>query len=126
MGKVTRYKIEVDGFTYQVSVEDESGCVAAVSKEAPAAAPRQSVPETPKAARPQKRERLAVNTMMPGRVYSILVQVGDEVNEGDTLLMLEAMKMESPIYATKSGVIDSIEVKTGDNVAAGQVLLNIL
>ena len=109
MGKVTRYKIEVDGFTYQVSVEDESGCVAAVSKEAPAAAPRQSAPEAPKAARPQKRERLAVNTMMPGRVCSILVQVGDEVNEGDTLLM-----------------IDSIEVKTGDNVAAGQVLLNIL
>lgn len=126
MGKVTRYKIEVDGFTYQVSVEDESGCVAAVSKEAPASAPRQSAPEAPKAARPQKRERLAVNTMMPGRVCSILVQVGDEVNEGDTLLMLEAMKMESPIYATKSGVIDSIEVKTGDNVAAGQVLLNIL
>lgn len=126
MGKVTRYKIQVDGFTYQVSVEDESGCVAAVSKEAPAAAPRQSAPEAPKAARPQKRERLAVNTMMPGRVCSILVQVGDEVNEGDTLLMLEAMKMESPIYATKSGVIDSIEVKTGDNVAAGQVLLNIL
>ena len=126
MGKVTRYKIEVDGFTYQVSVEDESGCVAAVSKEAPVAAPRQSAPEAPKAARPQKRERLAVNTMMPGRVCSILVQVGDEVNEGDTLLMLEAMKMESPIYATKSGVIDSIEVKTGDNVAAGQVLLNIL
>ena len=57
MGKVTRYKIEVDGFTYQVSVEDESGGVAAVSKEAPAAAPRQSVPEAPKAARPQKRER---------------------------------------------------------------------
>ena len=64
--------------------------------------------------------------MMPGRVCSILVQVGDEVNEGDTLLMLEAMKMESPIYATKSDMIDSIEVKTGDNVAAGQVLLNIL
>ena len=126
MGKVTRYKIEVDGFTYQVSVEDESGCVAAVSKEAPVAAPRQSAPEAPKAARPQTRDRLAVNTMMPGRVCSILVQVGDEVNEGDTLLMLEAMKMESPIYATKSGVIDSIEVKTGDNVAAGQVLLNIL
>ena len=70
MGKVTRYKIEVDGFTYQVSVEDESGCVAAVSKKAPAAAPRQSAPEAPKTAHPQKRERLPVNTMMPGRVYN--------------------------------------------------------
>ena len=63
---------------------------------------------------------------MPGNVTKILVNVGDEVQEGDTLLMLEAMKMESPIYAVKSGTVDSIEVKTGDNVAAGQVLLHIL
>lgn len=133
MGKATQYKIQVDGFTYHVSVEEESGEVAAVSKETPAAptAPTPAAPAAPATPKPAKKpqgpkERTAVTTMMPGNVCKILVKVGDEVKDGDTLLMLEAMKMESPIPAPKSGTVDAIEVKTGDNVAAGQVLLYIL
>ena len=128
MGNVSRYKIQVDGFTYHVSVEEESGEIREVSKEttapaAPAAAPRQEAPKPAVKKAEGPRERTPISTLMPGNVTKVLVNVGDEVQEGDTLLMLEAMKMESPIYAVKGGTVDGIEVKTGDNVDAGQVLL---
>lgn len=130
MGKVSRYKVQVDGVTYHVSVEDESGEVTEVSKQEPAqeAAPVQptSAPAQSESApaRPAPaRERIAVSTLLPGNICDVLCKVGDEVKVGDTLLMLEAMKMESPVYAPDDGVVDAIEVKTGDIVRAGQTLV---
>jgi pyruvate carboxylase subunit B len=62
---------------------------------------------------------------MPGAVVSFEVEVGDTVAEGDVLLIVEAMKMESPIKAQKAGKILSIEVEPGDNVQSGDTLLYI-
>ena len=51
---------------------------------------------------------------------------GDVVREGDTLLMLEAMKMQSPIYASQDGVVNSVEVQKGDIIRAGQPLVYLV
>ena len=66
-----------------------------------------------------------VRAPMPGVVLSILCKVGDSVETGDTLLMLEAMKMENAVYAPKSGVIKEIAVSEKQNVKYGDVLLEI-
>ena len=61
---------------------------------------------------------------MPGLVINIAIEVGQTVQKGDALLILEAMKMENVIKSPTDGVIKSILVKKGDAVEKNQVLLN--
>jgi biotin carboxyl carrier protein len=62
---------------------------------------------------------------MPGTIIEIQVNPGDDVVEGQELLVLEAMKMENPIVATADGKIKEIRVKVDDKVATKQVMLVI-
>ena len=62
---------------------------------------------------------------IPGIVSKINFQNGQEVNEGDVLLILEAMKMETQIVASKAGTVASISVKQGDAVKVGDQLVSI-
>jgi len=57
---------------------------------------------------------------------AISVEVGDTVGEGDDIVVIEAMKMESPVKSRKAGRVVSIEVSVGDTVATGDVLLYIV
>ena len=66
-----------------------------------------------------------VNAQMPGKVIRLLVQVGDHIEAGTGILVLEAMKMEMPVTAPASGTITDISVGAGDQVANGQVLAHI-
>ena len=66
-----------------------------------------------------------VVSSVPGNVYKVAVKVGDSVNENDTLLILEAMKMETPVASPAVGTIAAIDVEQGDVVEAGQRLLTI-
>lgn len=66
-----------------------------------------------------------VKAPMPGLVLSIAVEPGQAVQKGDTLLILEAMKMENVIKATGDGVVKSIQVKQGAPVDKGQLLLEL-
>jgi pyruvate carboxylase len=66
-----------------------------------------------------------VAASLPGAVSSILVEVGDEVNENQTIAMIEAMKMETNITASKEGIVSEICVETGDTVQAGELLIVI-
>lgn len=111
MAKVSRYKVIVDGVAYQVQVEDETGEIAQVSGGdfGTGAAP----------ARPP----VEVRTHLPGNIYEVLCAEGDQVRKGDTLVIVEAMKMESPIYAPDHGTVASMEVEKGQTVASGQVLV---
>ena len=68
---------------------------------------------------------LAIESPMPGKVMKILKQVGDEVAQGEGVVVVEAMKMENELKALKEGVIKSIEVSEGESVASGQVLVVI-
>jgi acetyl-CoA carboxylase biotin carboxyl carrier protein len=60
---------------------------------------------------------------MPGKILQVMVKVGDKVAEDDELLILEAMKMENPIYSTADGVVKEVKVKKDDTVDSDQVLV---
>jgi pyruvate carboxylase subunit B len=108
------YKVTVDGKTYEVTVEDETGDVTAIT------------PADPKTSPPVKEKpEVAVKAQLPGNVYQVLFEAGDRVTEGETLLILEAMKMETPVPAPVSGKIKSIPVVKGQTVQSGQVLLTL-
>jgi biotin carboxyl carrier protein len=62
---------------------------------------------------------------MPGTIFQVHVKEGDDVVEGQELLVLEAMKMENPIVATSAGKVKELQVKVDDKVAAKQLLLVI-
>jgi biotin carboxyl carrier protein len=62
---------------------------------------------------------------MQGTIVKILVEVGQTVEAGQSVVVLEAMKMENQIEADKSGVVKAINVKTGDTVGAGDVVVVI-
>jgi len=116
---------------YASSVAAAPAPVAAPAPAAPApvaaAAPAAPVP----AAEPEE-EGHAVTAPMVGTYYSAptpgsppFVQVGDRINEGDTLCIVEAMKMMNQIEADVSGTIKSIRVQNGDPVEYGQILFVI-
>ena len=62
---------------------------------------------------------------MPGLILDIMVAVGDEVNEGDSMLILEAMKMENVIKAEGSGIVTSVSNAVGETVEKGQLIIEI-
>lgn len=64
-----------------------------------------------------------IKAPMPGLILDVLVKAGDEVKEGDYLLVLEAMKMENSLTAPRDGVIKSLSVKQGETVEKNQLLL---
>ena len=66
-----------------------------------------------------------LRTQMPGKVVKILIGEGDSVEQGQTLLILEAMKMENEIKAGMSGVVKSIEVKEGDTLENGVLMIEL-
>ena len=88
---------------------------APVAKAAPAAAP---APSASAGGRP-------INAPLPGVVIKINAKVGDKVSAGDTLLILEAMKMENNITADANGTIKAILCKEGDQVQSGQALVEL-
>jgi len=60
--------------------------------------------------------------LLPGNVWKIVANLGQKVNEGDVILILESMKMEIDVVAPKSGIVKFINVATNDKVAEGQVV----
>lgn len=62
---------------------------------------------------------------MPGKVVGVKASVGQAVKKGDTILVLEAMKMENDIVAPQDGTVASINVSTGDSVESGAVLATL-
>jgi biotin carboxyl carrier protein len=64
-----------------------------------------------------------VKAPMPGLIFEIKVQEGDEVKKGDTLVILEAMKMENILKSPGDGIIKEIRIKKGDSVEKNQVLI---
>ena len=60
---------------------------------------------------------------MAGKVLEVKVNVGDRVNDGDEVVILEAMKMELPVITEESGVVKEITCKKGDTVESGDVLI---
>jgi oxaloacetate decarboxylase alpha subunit len=66
-----------------------------------------------------------VGAPLAGNIWKILVSPNQQVNEGDTLVILEAMKMETEIKAARSGTVVAVKVKDGDQVSVGQALISL-
>ena len=119
-----RFNITVNGKAYDVAVEEVSGDAAAPAAAAPVvtAAPAPAAPAPAPAA---AAGGTAVNSPMPGTILDVKVNVGDAVDEGQVLMVLEAMKMENDIVAPKAGKVASISVKKGDTVNSNDLLASI-
>ena len=107
------YTVTVNGRRYEVDVEEG---VATVGDRSVELAPPQA---------PVAGGGSPVTAQMPGRVIRMLVAVGDHVESGDPVVVLEAMKMEMQIKAPAAGTIAEISAKSGDQVATGDVLARI-
>ena len=115
------YTITVNGNVYDVTVE-EKGAGQAPAAPVAAAAPAAATAPAPKAVAPSAAGSIVVTAQSTGKIFSIDSTVGQSVKRGDTILTLEAMKMELPVVAPQDGVIASIEVSKGDEVASGATL----
>lgn len=120
------YTITVNGNVYDVTVE-ENGAVSA-----PAAAPRRAVapaaaPAAPKAAAAPAGAagNVKIEAGAAGKVFKIEATEGTVVKRGDAVLILEIMKMETPVVAPEDGTVASINVNVGDMVEAGALLATL-
>lgn len=120
-------EVEVNGTPYKVEIEQTAAPAVKVTVPKPAAAPRTATGEkviakpAPKAA----AGGTPVKAPLPGVVLDINVPVGQEVKAADTVITLEAMKMENAIKAGVDGKVASISVAKGDSVLEGAVLITI-
>lgn len=119
------YTITVNGNVYDVTVEEKGSGAAPVAAPvaAPKAAPAPAPAAAPKAA--AGAGKIQVKAGAAGKVFQIPTNVGQSVQAGDTVIIIEAMKMEIPVVAPEAGTIASIDVAVGDAVEAGAVLATL-
>ena len=136
-----KYRVYVNGEPFEVMVEELEGSAASftpvVTPVTPQTASTKTTAETraiptpsafpgePKAEPKAAGDGFQVTAPMPGSVLDVKVKEGDSVKEGDTLLILEAMKMENEITAPVSGVVKAIKVSQGATVNTGDLMLVI-
>ena len=114
------YTITVNGNVYDVTVE-ENGAGAPAA--APVAAPRAAAPAAPAAApKAAGAGSIQVKAGAAGKVFQVPTSVGQKVEKGDTVIVIEAMKMEIPVVAPQDGTVASIDVAVGAAVENGDVL----
>lgn len=125
----SKAKVEVNGIPFEVEMQGSSlveEALPTVSTEAPAAAPAAAeVPAAAPAATNGPGAGAPVKAPLPGVVTKVLVAAGQAVKKGETVLVLEAMKMENNITAETDGTITGICVAAGDSVMEGTTLLTI-
>lgn len=142
-----RYRITIRGTAYEVEVGELSASPVTVTvdgvdyevelpgaperrTEAPRvtpAAPR-ATPASAPAPRPAVSNQAGegvVRAMMPGRVVSVNVNQGDRVENGQSVLVIESMKMEQTIAAPQAGTVRAVHVQAGDAVQHGQTLIEL-
>lgn len=115
------YNITVNGVTYQVSVEETGTTAVPASVSSASPVPPSAVAPAPKASAPASKN--VIKADVPGKITQILVKEGQAVKNGDTVLMLEAMKMEIPVVTSMEGSISSVLVTVGQNVESGEALI---
>ena len=129
-----QFKITIDGTTYDVAVEETSEGNApkppAIAAPRPAAAaPSPSAASTQTAEPPPAPAGGGglgdVVSPLAGTIVEVHVKAGDQVGQGQTVITLEAMKMNTAVTASRSGTVTSVAVQAGASVGEGQVLLSI-
>lgn len=129
-----KYNITVNGTVYEVEVEE-------VAADAPAAVPvKKTAPAETPVTVPQKTEKAAaaaipvtagaegkikINSPMPGNILKVKVTAGQKIKKGETLCLLEAMKMENEIVAPSEGIVVSVNTSQGRAVQTGELLFTL-
>ena len=114
------YDVNVDGRVYRVEVAP-SGTLTSVT---PASGSQtQAQPQTKSAASSASTSSQSIDAPLAGNVFKVLVRNGDSVSEGDVVMILEAMKMETEIRSAYTGTVTDITVSEGDAVTSGQPLI---
>ena len=117
-GEAEVYTVTVNGNAYVVEVA-EGGDISAISPAAaPTAAPVPQDPAAGAAAEP-------LPAPLAGNIFKVNVNPGDAVSAGDVIIILEAMKMETEVRASRDGTVATVDVKVGDTVAVGDTLISI-
>lgn len=120
-------EVIVNGSHYNVELEKDSKAASKINtSKAPAAAPKTATGEKV-ISKPAASSGAgnAIKAPLPGTIMSFKVKVGDTVNPGDTVCMLEAMKMENDVKSTLSGTVQKILVNVGDSVLEGNDIMII-
>ncbi|MBD5244119.1 MAG: acetyl-CoA carboxylase biotin carboxyl carrier protein subunit [Barnesiella sp.] len=118
-------QVEVNGIPYKVEIDAPQKPVTIVNAPRPAAAPRTESGAKVIAKPAATGSGHQVKAPLPGTVLSVAVKVGDTVKASDTVLVLEAMKMENAIHAGRDGKVASISVSPGDAVLEGALLITL-
>ncbi len=126
-----KYRVKVDGKEYEVEIEElgkelageETSISTAKQQKKQNVAP--SPRQTTKNVSPKITGAGEVKAPMAGKILRIQAKEGQEVKEGQLLLLLEAMKMENEIYAPKDGTIKEVLVKEEMNVTPGDVMIKM-
>jgi oxaloacetate decarboxylase alpha subunit len=121
-GGVESYRVSVNGTQYDVVVGPGDADISQVKpvESAPSAATTDAA--APAAASAGGTE---IHAPLAGSVLDILVSVGQQVNEGDPVVIIEAMKMETEIRANAGGKVQSIAIKKGDKIVSDQLLMTV-
>ncbi|MCS0353251.1 sodium-extruding oxaloacetate decarboxylase subunit alpha [Vibrio ordalii] len=115
-GGIETYSVKVDGQIYTVEVGPQGQLSSISASQSQAAQP---------SAMPASNSAEAVPSPLAGNIFKVNVQAGSEVLEGDVLVILEAMKMETEIRAARGGIVQDLHVKEGDAVTVGAPLLSL-
>lgn len=126
----TLAKVSVNGIDFDVEMKQPISIGSTVAQKPIAIKPQAAtvlgtVKETDEAPVVKAGEGIKVCSPLPGTITSINVKVGDTVAIGDTVIVLEAMKMQNNIEAENAGTVTSVMVNVGDSVMEGSVLVTI-
>jgi pyruvate carboxylase subunit B len=119
------FYVSVDGVSEEVIVETLSEVEVSGSGQGGSKKKTSAAANANNGSRPRPTHEGCVTTAMPGTIVDVKVKIGDKVNAGDGVLVIEAMKMENEIQAAKSGVVIAIHVKKGDTVRPDESLIEI-
>ncbi len=137
------FKFTISGNTYEVEIKSLEGNVAGIEvngtsytvelhreliKSKTPTLVRAEVPpgKSDKIEKKEKGSSYPVTAPLPGTIIKILVKQGDLVKKGQTLLVMEAMKMENKIRSEKDGVVESVKVNPGLSVLQGDILIELV
>lgn len=130
-----KYMIKLNGKVYEVEMEEVTGQASAAilakqdaesaTREAASTTVEKEAPAQPAAPSAPVAGAETVEAPMPGNIISVAVKVGDQVKEGQLLVILEAMKMENEIVAARDAKVVSVNVSKGDMVNPGDALVQI-
>lgn len=135
--KMKKFRVEIDGEEFMVKIEELKAEAEVEEKQETKKSKTEKKPvklekkTASKSETKTTKEKIVpadlgqehIVAPMPGSILEIKVSEGDTVNQGDILVVLEAMKMENEITATQAGTVEEIKVQVGDSVDANQILV---